>query len=203
MKTESTPLVPDKKGVVSRAPTCLCLTATYLAGMLTTVAIALVVWSIGELVLKHDDDSLVAANAVGFGARISGLSLDAGAPFSSRDDSPRPSLRQCSREPTAPSRKVIWSFWDTDNADVPDDVAAIVHSWSVWAPDFSVRLLSPASILCYLPEAELFAAKELRLSAAAADPTPKQSPQSASACTCEPLLTAHRVASPRCAGGRT
>ena len=67
-------------------------------------------------------------------------------------------------EPIEPNRKVIWSFWDSDQLrDVPDDVAAIVHSWKLWAPDYQVRLLSPSSAKCYLPEVNLNAAKELKL----------------------------------------
>ena len=46
---------------------------------------------------------------------------------------------------------------------VPSDVAAVVQSWKVWAPNHKVRLLNPMSATCYLPDVDLDVAKELKL----------------------------------------
>ena len=73
-----------------------------------------------------------------------------------------PTLADCATwEPRSPTRNTIWSFWDTE--DIPADVGPILASWKLWAPEYRVIMLNPTSVRCFLPDANLEGAKELKL----------------------------------------
>jgi hypothetical protein len=48
-------------------------------------------------------------------------------------------------------QRVIWSFWDTENA-LPPFIAEIMHSWSLWNPNHNIVLLTSENLNCFLPD---------------------------------------------------
>ena len=57
---------------------------------------------------------------------------------------------ECSEGHIAQSRRVVWTYWDS--YEIPDAVLAIVHSWQLYSPTWTIRLLNRYTFKCYLPD---------------------------------------------------
>ena len=62
-----------------------------------------------------------------------------------------PDPDNCGDEPTKPSRYVVWTYW---HSHPPEIVLRIVHSWRLYSPSWTVRLLNRHTVQCYLPDLE-------------------------------------------------